>query len=409
MRRSRWGGRARLRAALCALLLAVLVPGCGARAAGGSAAPQTAPPVPAFAATLQPLLEAKLRELRTPGATVLVDVPGQGTWLTAMGVGDLRTGAPMRVEDRMRIASVTKTFTATVVLQLVDEGRVGLDDPVAKYVPDVPNGTAITVRDLLDHRSGLYNYTDDPGLNETLDAQPEKIWTDQEQLAIAFSHPPAFPPGTAFQYTNTNYLLLGIIAEKAGGAPLRRLMAERIFDRLGMHDTELPARDDSTIAEPHQRGYVYGTNTDGIKAYVAALSGDRAAAQVRAAPDTRPTDATDWSPSYSYASGAAISTARDLQIWAKALATGALLSPQTQHRRLQFSDDGNYGLGIDRSFGGLIGHNGAIPGFQTFVGYHPQQQVTIVVLANLLLAPDTYIGDGLPADELVKIIQQRLL
>ncbi|NMH94079.1 beta-lactamase family protein, partial [Pseudonocardia bannensis] len=366
-------------------------------------------PVPAFAMALQPALETRLRDLRTPGAIVLVDVPGQGTWLTALGTGDLPTGAPMQVDDHMRIASVTKTFTATVVLQLVDEGKVRLDDPVATYVADVPNGATITVRDLLAQRSGLYNTTDDLGLNATLDAQPQKVWNDQELLAIAFSHPPAFAPGQAFQYTNTNYLLLGQIAERAGGAPLRELMAQRIFTPLVMHDTTLPARDDSSIPDPHPRGYMFGTNVESIQAYQAALSGDAAAAQVTVAPGVAPTDATDWSPSYTYADGAAISTVHDLRIWARALATGTLLSPATQAERLQFSADGNYGLGIDRSFSGLIGHNGAIPGFQTFLGYQPTTGATVIVLANLLLAPNTYLGSGLPADELARIIAQQVL
>ncbi|WP_214369734.1 serine hydrolase domain-containing protein [Pseudonocardia sp. H11422] len=418
-RRSGRSARSTVPRAGCALLLALALAGCGTPpderpstlpSPGPLAPPSFVPaPVPAFATTLRPALETRLRELRAPGAVVLVDVPGQGTWLTGLGVGDLDTGARMRVDDHVRTASVTKTFTATVVLQLVDEGRVRLDDPVATYVADVPNGATITVRDLLSHRSGLYNTTDDPGLNATLDAQPGKVWNDQELLAIAFSHPPVFAPGQAFQYTNTNYLLLGLIAEQAGGAPLRDLMAQRIFTPLAMRDTTLPARDDSSIPGPHQRGYIFGTNTEGIAAYTAALAGDAAAAQVTVAPGVAPTDATDWSPSYTYADGAAISTVRDLQVWARALATGALLSPATQAQRLQFSADGNYGLGIERSFGGLIGHNGAIPGFQTFVGYQPTTGATVIVAANLLLAPNTYLGSGLPADELARIIAQQLL
>ncbi|NMH97657.1 serine hydrolase domain-containing protein [Pseudonocardia acidicola] len=407
-----------LRALVPAAVLVVLAAGCGTPADQEPAppgpptslpvVPPTTPPVPSYAATLRPPVVATMRELRVPGAIVYVDYPGLGTWLTALGTGDLGTRAPMQVGDHMRIGSVTKTFTATVVLQLVDEGRIGVDDPVARYVAGVPNGDTITVRQLLDHRSGLYNYTDDLAFNAALDANPGRVWTDAEVLAIAYAHPPVFPPGTAFQYSNTNYVLLGQIVEKVGGAPLAQLMRQRIFAPLGMADTTLPAPADSSIPAPHQRGYLYGNNVEGAQAYAAAQAGNRAAAQVAAAPAAQPTDATDWNPSYSSAAGAAISTVHDLEIWAQALAVGVLLAPQTQARRLDFGDT-EYGYGVDRSFGLLIGHNGAIPGFQTYMGYQPDRHVTIIVLTNLMLAPNTYLPDALPADRIAKVIQEQLL
>jgi D-alanyl-D-alanine carboxypeptidase len=365
--------------------------------------------VPAFAAALQPLLEAKMTELRVPGAIVLVDVPGQGTWLQAMGIGDLATNSPMAVENHMRIGSVTKTMTATVILQLVDEGVLALDDTVSKYEPLVPNGANITVRQLLNMTSGLFNDTEDDAFNVALDAQPERIWTDHEMWAIAFAHPPYFAPGQGWHYSNTNYSLLGDIAEKAGGAPLAQLMQQRIFGPLGMTDTLLPQRDSTAIPEPHQRGYMYGTNVINNDIYNAALAGNTAAAQLDAGPDVTPPDVTDTSPSSSYADGAAISTAHDLQTYAKALGSGELLSPATQQQRTQFVPAGSYGLGLERAAGGLLGHNGAIPGYQSFMGYQPDKGDTVVVLANLILAPNTYLGDALPADELAKVIQQQLL
>lgn len=133
----------------------------------------------------------------------------------------------------MRIGSITKTFTATVVLQLVDEHKLGLDDPVSTYLPAVPNGSNITVRQLLNMTSGLFNYTEDDGFNQMWDAQPGWVWADAELLAAAFAHPPYFPPGKGFHYSNTNYELLGMIAAKLGGAPLAELMKHRIFDSSG--------------------------------------------------------------------------------------------------------------------------------------------------------------------------------
>ncbi len=411
-----------VRAATVAAVVTLLAVGCSGQPSATSSKPSTPPgdasslyadtpyaDTPAFAVSLQPKVAAKMREMRVPGVIILVDVPGQGTWQTSMGVGNIDTNTPIHTTDHMRIGSVTKTFTATVVLQLVDEHKLGLDDPLEKYVPQVPNSPNITVRQLLNMTSGLFNMTEDDGLNRAMDAQPKKVWTVQELLAIAFAHPPYFPPGGGFHYSNTNYLLLGMIAEQVGGAPLAELMRQRIFDRLGMNDTILPPRESSAIPEPHQRGYIYGSNVELNTAYHAVLAGDKAAAEVKAAPDAKPTDATDWSPSFAYAAGAAISTVNDMRIWAKALATGQLLRAATQRERLQFGAESNYGLGVHRSFDGLIGHNGSISGFQTFVGYQPGKGATVVVLANLQLAPNTYLLQGFPADEMAKLIEQEVL
>lgn len=350
-----------------------------------------------------------MRTLRVPGAIVLVDVPGQGTWLTGMGVGNIDTNTPIQVSDHMRIGSITKTFTATVVLQLVDEHKLGLDDPVSTYLPAVPNGSNITVRQLLNMTSGLFDYTEDDGFNQLWDAQPGRSWTDPELLAFAFAHPPYFPPGQGFHYSSTNYELLGMIAVKLGGAPLAELMKRGIFDKLGMTSTSLPARDSAAIPDPHQRGYNYGTNVQANNALKAARAGDKAAAQIPAAPDTTPTDVTDWSVSLTSAGGAAISTAHDLRIWAKALATGQLLSPAGHRERLQFGAKSNYGLGVIRGSDGVIWHNGAIPGWQSYLGYEPGTGITVIVLTNLQVAPNTYLIDSLPADNMAKLIRAQVL
>ena len=113
-------------------------------------------------------------------------------------------------------------MTAAVIMQLAQEGKLSLDDPVSKYVPGVPNGDNITIAELLEMRSGLYNYTNAPKISATIDHDPTKVWTPAELLAIAFAHPPNFPPGTAYEYNNTNYALLGLIAEKVDGKPLAK-------------------------------------------------------------------------------------------------------------------------------------------------------------------------------------------
>ena len=132
-------------------------------------------------------------------------------------------------------------MTAAVIVQLAQEGKLSLDDPVSKYVPGVPNGDNITIAELLKMRSGLYNYTDAPKFWAILDRDPTKVWSPAELLAIAFTHPPNFPPGTGFHYSNTNYALLGLIAEKVDGKPLASCFQDRLFGPLGLKHTVLPA------------------------------------------------------------------------------------------------------------------------------------------------------------------------
>jgi D-alanyl-D-alanine carboxypeptidase len=152
-------------------------------------------------------------------------------------------------------------MTAAVILQLAQEGKLRLSDPVSKYVPGVPNGDNITIAQLLEMRSGLYNYTNGPELSASIDRDPTKVWTPAELLAIAFADPPNFPPGTKYEYNNTNYVLLGLIAEKVDGRPLATAMQKRLFEPLGMQHTVLPASTSNSMAEPYSHGYLYGSSS----------------------------------------------------------------------------------------------------------------------------------------------------
>ncbi|MDT0352340.1 serine hydrolase domain-containing protein [Pseudonocardia charpentierae] len=404
------------RAGVALAVTAVFAAGCTSGPAGSARPASTTAPTastapaaaPAFAADLGPKITALMDELSVPGAIVYVDVPGKGTWLTAFGSSTTEGAPPMSTDNHMRIGSVTKSLTAEVVLQLVDQGAIGLDDPVTKYLPGVPNGENIAIRQLLGMTAGIFNFTEDDYFNLTLDKDPHKPWTPFECIGIGLAHPPYFPPGQGFHYSNTNYEILGVIAERVGKAPLQKLMQDLVFAKLGMRSTSLPVYDDTAIPDPHSQGYMYGTNVEGNVAYNAALAGNKAAAQITVAPGTKPNDVTDL-PSNGVASGAAISTIGDMVIWAKALGTGSLLTPATQAARTTFDPRGNYGLGVEKAFGGLIGHNGAVPGFQTFVGYQPEKGATVIVMANLLLAPNTYFGEALPADGIAQLVQQTVL
>jgi D-alanyl-D-alanine carboxypeptidase len=152
------------------------------------------------------------KEMLVPGAVVILRTPN-GEFKTTYGVTTWRGRTPTSFDQHVRIGSNTKTWTATVILQLVQEGRLRLDDPVSKYRPDVPNGKNITIRQLLTMRSGLYNYSESLELNQALDKNASKSWTAEQLLAISFKHPPVFAPGAKFGYSNTNTILLGLIAE----------------------------------------------------------------------------------------------------------------------------------------------------------------------------------------------------
>ena len=372
-----------------ALLGCLLLSACSGSSPVQSVPTRGASQPPLFVAKLQPLLQAQMQQLRIPGAIVYVDVPGQGSWTTALGMGNLATREPMQVNDYMRVGSIAKTFTATVILQLVDQHKLGLDDPVSKYQPQVPNGAHITIRELLNMSSGLFTYDADEGYEQAFLANPYKVWQPQELLAIAFKHPPVFAPGTGWYYDNTNYILLGLIMQQLTHLPAEQAFQRYLFGPLGMRQTSLPSPTSSAIPAPHAQGYMYGTDFTGKGPLL---------------------NVTDWNPSWGWTAGAAISTPHDLQIWAKALATGQLLSAATQQERLSWVNLGTwlgkpyrYGLGVV-DYGGFLGHNGQIAGFQSWMGYQPEMRATIIVLTNL----DTAADGSDPGDDLARVIQQEL-
>ncbi|MER5349256.1 serine hydrolase domain-containing protein [Kitasatospora sp. NPDC002551] len=268
---------------------------------------------------------------------------GRTVWKGAEGVGDFSTGAEPAANGRFRIASVTKTFVATVVLQLVGEGRFGLDDSVESLLPGaVPNGGSITVRQLLDHTSGLFDYTEDPAIgvdHETwLRDGRWRSWTPQQLLAVANSHPPYSAPGTDWRYANTNYLLAGLIVERVTGHDWRREVERRIIDRLGLTGTSMPAHA-TGIRGPHAHTYL-------------DLPGG-------------PVDVTEMEPSEMDAAGVGISTTADLGTFLRALLGGRLLPAPLLAEMLTVapaSGDAQYGLGISRlatPCGEVWGNNGS--------------------------------------------------
>ncbi|MCT2541923.1 serine hydrolase [Streptomyces atratus] len=317
------------------------------------------PLTPAVARQLDQAVRQVMGDARVPGVTVGLWVPGKGSYVRAFGVADKSSGAPMSTGLNMRVGSVTKTFTVTALLTLVDQGKVGLDDPIGKYVKGVPDGDRITLRELAGMRSGLFNYSMDPDFFKALTSDPQRPFTPQELLDYSFKHPLQFQPGEKFEYSNTNAILLGLVVEKASGRPLADYLERNVFEPAGMSHTFLPRT--AAFPAPHAQGYTDQT-----------ASG-------------RTGNATNWNPSWAWAAGGAISDQRDLRTWARVLATGTLLSPATQAERLRMGPSGlpdtGYGLGIF-DVHGWVGHNGSLPGYESLVVHMPDTKATLVVLLN---------------------------
>ncbi|WP_407989512.1 serine hydrolase domain-containing protein [Kitasatospora sp. CMC57] len=348
----------------------MVVSTCAAASLPAVAAPAAAAPVPrepaaasqpweANAAELDRVIQQTATDAGVPGVIVGVWQPGQPRYVRAFGVADTSDCAPMRTDLNMRIGSETKTFTVTALLQLVDRGEVGLDDPISAYVDGVPDGEHITLRQLADMRSGLFAYSKDAGFQHLLATEPHRQWSPSELLGIAFEHPNQFPPGTQFDYSNTNTVLLGLVVEKVTHRPLRDVIRHLITRPSGLDHTFLPEA--AEFPQPHAHGYTDLT------------------------PDGTVADATDFNPSWGWAAGAMISDLDDMHSWAENVATGALLSPQTQAERLDAHPTGApgdaYGLGIDINHG-WIGHAGSLPGYQSLTVYLPTQKATMVILLN---------------------------
>jgi D-alanyl-D-alanine carboxypeptidase len=266
---------------------------------------------------LRDTVEATAKEFMLPGAMVLLRVP-QGDVFFGYGATELGGVTPPRGDTHFRIASNTKTMTAAVITLLAQEEKLRFDDPVSKYVPGVPNGDSITISALLKMRSGLFNYTNAPELAESLDHDPARVWTTEELLAIAFKRPAIFAPGAEYDYCNTNYALLGLIAEKVEGAPLAGIFQARLFGPLGMKETSLPVSTSNIIPAPYANGYLYGTSSYALAD--APYPPDLMAAA--RAGTLKPNDDTWQNPSYALAAGGVISTASDLGIWIRALVGG---------------------------------------------------------------------------------------
>jgi D-alanyl-D-alanine carboxypeptidase len=360
--RERWLG---------ALVLVSILAASACGSSGGGAGPEGTDSAPLDAPT-QAKVEQIVRQFQdtnqTPG--VLVGIWGpRGTFVSATGVADLATEIPLKTDMQFKIASQTKTFTANLILQLVGEGKVALDDRISKWVAGVPNGDQITIRQLLNHTSGLADGFTSP----TIQAKVPTGCTVEELLSAEALFPPVAPPGTKWSYSNYGYNLLGRVVELTTGQDLSTAIQQRIAGPLGLHRTLLPTSGNG-LNDPFTHGY--GT-------------GEVGPTQAPPASD----DATALPGSCLWAHGGMVSTLSDMRVWSRALATGALLKPEvwTEANKdlipFVFSGDYNgpglwrYGLGFVES-GGFIGGEGSFAGYESTTMYSPTLQTTIEVVST---------------------------
>lgn len=258
-----------------------------------------------------------------------------------------------------RMGSVTKTFVSAAILNLAAAGKLGLDDALDAYVPSFPNASGITVRQLLNHTSGVFNYTESDDFAAALTAEPKRKYTPAELLAFATSESPKFEPGADWYYSNTNYVLLGLVAEKAAGGSIGEIVREHAIDKAGLTRTFFDGE------EP-----LGGALTPGYQAK---------------------TDVTNlYDPSVAWAAGAMVATPGDLLAWVTTLyGTDEVLSPASKKELFTFVPKGSYGLGVTRlpasvtlGNGPGVGHGGSIFGYQTQAFWFDEAKVGLVSVVS---------------------------
>jgi peptidoglycan/LPS O-acetylase OafA/YrhL/CubicO group peptidase (beta-lactamase class C family) len=332
---------------------------------------------PALAAKLQRVLDQTVADGAIPGMVLSVSIGGQAPWNGASGVAARKTNQPMQPATQVRIASISKVFTAVVVLQLVEEGKLSLDTPLTTWFPDlVPNGDNITVYNLLSHTTGLYDYLEDRNFVNQAYKQIDRSWAPRELVEYAIQFPAAFRPGAqdAWDYSSTNYVLLGMIAEQVTGNSLAQEMQRRIFEPLELTQTFFVP--EQAVQGPQARGY--SNAIDQTKAPMTIV----------------------------FATANIVSTADNVRRFAEGLFMGRLLKPETLAQMETFIGGKGqynmpklaYGLGVMRNqlpvepgpngkprpaeITTVMGHIGGFGGFRSAVWFAPEGDIAIALGVN---------------------------
>ena len=323
----------------------------------------------------QPLIEQMkavtdsiIQNTRGPGIVALVVDHKRGIdWLYTAGVSDIPNKLPMDGSYNFRIGSNTKTLTCTVLLQLVDEGKLSLSDTLSKYYPAYPQSHKITIAMLLDMKSGIFNYSEDMSVfMQSMISNPARVWQPQELIDLGFSHNFYFEPGNDFHYSNTNTFIIGKLIEKLTGNSLETEINNRIVQPLGLKNTRFLTWG---VGLPGNHGKGYEINNDNTY-----------------------TDATEhYDISWGWAAGSAYSTPRELQKYVEALVRGDFLSGSLQQKRLTENFYGRpdlwlgkitYGLGIMRCGKSFYGHGGDLAGCSSTMYHSNEKDCTVILYFN---------------------------
>lgn len=297
-----------------------------------------------------------------PGVAVLVMRGDEVLYRGARGEADVDGDVPLKPGDHFRIGSVTKQIAAAGLLTLVEAGKVSLDDPLSKYLPDYPGGAKVTIEQLLNHTSGIKSYTDMPG---TMEGPIQRDLTTAQLVDYFKAEAPEFGPGEGWKYNNSGYVLVGAVIEAASGQPWHEYLEKTLFEPLGMRDTGY-GHDPAVVAKQ-----VKGYSTDG----------------------TRPTPAKPLSMTQPHAAGALVSTVDDLARWNRALHEGRVLKSDTYTRMITpvgKAAESGYGYGISATKvrgTPALEHGGGIFGFTSHLTYVPGPDVTVAVLHNSNVPP----------------------
>lgn len=320
--------------------------------------------VPTRSERFATLLREAKAELKLPAIVAGYWRPDSEPLVILEGFADLGQQSPVTTNTRFRIGSVTKSFTTTVVLQLAEEGKLSLDDPISKYLSDIHNGDA-TLEQLSNMTTGIFYYTEDQDFLAVFIQNLDRVWADGDLTAVANRNAPEFAPGSAWRYSNTNTVLLGRVVEQVTGNSLAQELDVRIFGPLGMDDSFYA--EDVSIPVPFAAGYGLFAKDEPYR------------------------DLTATHPSASAGSGAVVSSLADLKIFVEALVSGSLLDTSSQERRLKLvptlqqpnsPEYDSYGAGVG-SLGSWLGHTGDYIGYQTLIMAEPRTGEVIVIIINL--------------------------
>lgn len=321
------------------------------------------------------VLDSARRAGQWPGATLAVSLPNGRVIAVASGLSDTAARAPMRVSDRLLQGSVGKTYVAAVALQLVAERKLDLDAPISRYLGNeawfdrLPNARLITVRELMNHSSGLVRYEFQPEAAAALRAEPYKVWTPLDRLALIFDTKPPFAAGEGWEYSDTNYIVLGMIIERITGRTYYDELRRRVLEPLRLANT-IPSD------QPELPGVVVGYAGPGneLGGYDASLVNGRMAIN----------------PQFEWTGGGIASTTAELARWSKLLYEGQafpaeLLPQMVAGIPARLGPNTRYGLAVilrDTPLGPTYGHSGFFPGYATDMMYFPSSRISAAVQVN---------------------------